>query len=178
MDFVPICLNDIYFHNINGFNRSAGNMAKVLKLLEEPQVSLDLDESIDLSSARIVRLAGRDFYVPPLSLRQILAIADHVPKLPGLTADNMSGERLTPLVEVLWHGLRRAHPRLTRDEFLDLPIPLGELVAALPVVIEQAGGRKVDASAGESLPHRASAMGMPAANGSTPSTGARSSPSS
>jgi hypothetical protein len=45
--------------------------------------------------------------------------------------------------------LRRAHPALTRDEFFDLPIPLGELVAALPVVIEQAGGRKVDAAAGE-----------------------------
>lgn len=112
-------------------------------------MSLDLDESIDLTAARAVRLAGRDFYVAPLSLRQILAIADHVPKLSGVTAETMSGERLMPLAEVLWHGLRRAHPKLTRDEFLDLPIPLGELVAALPVVIEQAGGQKVDASAGE-----------------------------
>lgn len=143
-------------------------------------MSLDPDESIDLAAARLVRLAGRDFYVAPLSLRQILAIADHVPKLSGLTAETMSGERLAPLAEVLWHGLRRAHPRLTRDEFLDLPIPLGELVAALPVVIEQAGGRRVEASAGELEPHRASAMGTPApaASGSTQSTGARSSPNS
>jgi len=143
-------------------------------------LSTDLDQSIDLASARIVRLAGRDFYVAPLSLRQILAIADHVPKLSGITAESMSGERLLPLAEVLWHGLRRAHPQLTRDEFLDLPIPLGELVAALPVVIEQAGGRKVETPAGESVPHRASAMGTPApaASGSTQSTGARSSPTS
>jgi len=112
-------------------------------------MSLDFDPSIDLSAARVVRLAGRDFYVAPLSLRQILAIADHVPKLSGITAENISGERLSPLAEVLWHGLRRAHPRLTRDEFFDLPIPLGELVAALPVVIEQAGGSKVAADAGE-----------------------------
>jgi hypothetical protein len=112
-------------------------------------LSLDLDESIDVSAARVVRLAGRDFYIAPLSLRQILAIADYVPKLSGITAETMSGERLTPLAEVLWHGLRRAHPKLTRDEFLDLPIPLGELVAALPVVIEQAGGRRVETGAGE-----------------------------
>jgi hypothetical protein len=112
-------------------------------------VSMERDESIDLATARVVRLAGRDFYVAPLSLRQILAIADHVPKLSGITAENLSGERLAPLAEVLWHGLRRAHPKLTRDEFLDLPIPLGELVTALPVVIEQAGGRKVDAEMGE-----------------------------
>jgi hypothetical protein len=30
-----------------------------------------------------------------------------------------------------------------------LPIPLGELVAALPVVIEQAGGKRIEAVAGE-----------------------------
>jgi hypothetical protein len=116
---------------------------------KEKVLSLDLDQSVDLSLARVVKLAGRDFYVAPLSLRQILAIADYVPKLSGITPETLSGERLQPLAEVLWHGLRRAHPGLTREEFFDLPIPLGELVAALPVVIEQAGGRKVDTTAGE-----------------------------
>ncbi len=112
-------------------------------------MSLERDEGIDLAAARTVRLAGRDFHVAPLSLRQIMAIADYVPKLSGITPENISAERLTPLAEVVWHGLRRAYPKLTRDEFLDLPIPLTELVAALPVVIEQAGGRKVEADAGE-----------------------------
>ena len=113
-------------------------------------MSLERDEAIDLATARSVRLAGRDFCVAPLPLRQILAIADYVPKLSGITAETLSGERLAPLAEVLWHGLRRAHPALTRDEFFDLPITIAELVAALPVVIEQAGGRQVDAAAGES----------------------------
>jgi len=129
-------------------------------------VSLDLDDTVELATARAVRLAGRDLYVAPLSLRQIIAVADYVPKLSGIGADNLSGERIVPLAEVVWHGLRRAHPRLTRDEFFDLPITVAELVIALPTVIEQAGGRKVDA-AGE----------FPAASASTPSTGARSSPS-
>lgn len=142
-------------------------------------MSLEHDDSVDLSCARSVRLAGRDFHVAPLSLRQILAIADFVPKLSAVGADNLSSARLAPLAEVLWHGLRRAHPKLTREEFLDLPITIGELVAALPVVIEQAGGRKVDAAAGESRPHRAAAMGSPApASASTLSTGAGLSPSS
>jgi hypothetical protein len=112
-------------------------------------LSFERDEKLDLSAARLVRLGGREWTIAPLSLRQILAIADFVPKLSGITAEAMSGERLAPLAEVLWHGLRRAYPNLTRDEFFDLPISLGELVAALPVVIEQAGGRKVDAAAGE-----------------------------
>lgn len=127
-------------------------------------MSFEPDENLDLSAARSIRLAGREFHVAPLSLRQILAIADYVPKLSGIGPDNLSGERLTPLAEVLWHGLRRAHPRLTRDAFFDLPITIAELVAALPVVIEQAGGRRVDAAAGE----------LPAVSASTPSTGERS----
>ena len=131
-------------------------------------MTVERDESIDLTVARTVRLAGRDFHVAPLSLRQILAIADYVPKLSAIGVESLSGERLAPLAEVLWHGLRRAHPKLTRDEFFDLPIAIAELVAALPVVIEQAGGRKVDAATGEVL----------AASASTQSTGARSSPSS
>ena len=112
-------------------------------------MSFERDENLDLSAARSVRLGGREWTVAPLSLRQILAVADHVPKLSGITAETMSGERLAPLAEVLWHGLRRAYPQLTREEFYDLPITIAELVTALPVVIEQAGGRKVDTTAGE-----------------------------
>jgi hypothetical protein len=131
-------------------------------------VTVDRDETIDLATARPVRLGGHDFHVAPLSLRQVLAIADYVPKLSGIGIDNLSGERLKPLAEVLWHGLRRAHPRLTHDEFFDLPITIAELVAALPVVIEQAGGRKVDAAAGE----------ISATSALPPSTGGPSSPTS
>jgi hypothetical protein len=135
---------------------------------QEMQVSFERDESLDLSQARAVRLGGHEFHVAPLSLRQILAIADHVPKLSGITVDNVSSERLTPLAEVLWNGLRRAHPRLTRDEFFDLPITIPEMFAAVPVVIEQAGGRKVDTALGER-----SATGT-----STPAAGESSSPTS
>jgi hypothetical protein len=138
-------------------------------------LSLNLDESIDLSAARAVRLAGRDFFVAPLSLRQIIAIADFVPKLSAISAETLSGERIAPLAEVLWHGLRRAHPQLTRDEFFDLPVTIAELVAALPAVIEQAGGRRIDAVEGDGGA-RAPVGEAVAASASMPSTGARSSP--
>jgi hypothetical protein len=142
-------------------------------------LSLKRDEAIDLADGRVVRLAGQDFIIAPLSLRQILAIADFVPKLSAIGADNLSGERLAPLAEVLWHGLRRAHPRLTREEFLDLPITIAELVTALPVVIEQAGGRRVDAAEGLTARGGAAPAGETlAASASMPSTGARSSPTS
>ena len=140
-------------------------------------MSLERDQSVELASARTIRLAGRDFYVAPLSLRQILAVADYVPKLSGITAENMSSERLLPVAEVLWHGLRRAHPGLTRDEFLDLPITLAELVGALPTVIEQAGGRRVDDPPPIPPPQTGEGRVEAPASASTQSTGVRSSPS-
>ena len=142
-------------------------------------MSFERDEKLDLSGARTVYLGGREWLVAPLSLRQVLAIADFVPRLSAIGLETISSERLVPLAEVLWHGLRRAHPRLTRDEFFDLPITIAELVAALPVVIEQAGGRRVGGQAAAAAAGGDAAMGeIVAASASTPSTGARSSPTS
>lgn len=138
-------------------------------------MSFERDENLDLSGTRRVQLAGRDWLVAPLSLRQILAIADFVPKLSAIGTDSLSGERVTPLAEIVWHGLRRAHPRLAREEFFDLPITIAELVAALPVVIEQAGGRRLGPGEG---PGDSGAGERVAASASTASIGARSSPSS
>jgi hypothetical protein len=141
-------------------------------------VSFERDENLDLSGARMVRLGGHDWLVAPLSLRQIIAIADFVPKLSAINAESLSGERIAPLAEVLWHGLRRAHPRLTRDEFFDLPITIAELVAALPVVIEQAGRRRIEtADPAETSGAMPTGEGV-AASASMTSTGARSSPTS
>lgn len=139
-------------------------------------MSLERDESIDLNMARVVRLAGRDLYIAPLSLRDILAVADELPKVKDVTAENVTGERLAPLGEIVWHGLRRGYPKLTRDEFFDLPVTLAELIAAFPVVMQQAGGRKPETALGEVDPHRDGAMGMP--SDSTKLTGAGSSPTS
>jgi hypothetical protein len=101
------------------------------------------DESLDLKDARRIMLGGVEFFIAPLSIRQIMAIADQVPKVIGLSAANLSSERIAPLADVVWHGLRRVHPNLTREEFLDLPMTIAELLAALPVVIEQGGGKTV-----------------------------------
>jgi hypothetical protein len=117
-------------------------------------MSLERDDAVDISEARTVKLGGREFFVPPLSLRQIIAIADHVPVVQKQLADPERGgsERINPLVDVVWNGLRRAHPTITRDDFIDLPMTIEELIAAFTVVVEQAAGKKrPDTTAGETL---------------------------
>jgi hypothetical protein len=108
----------------------------------------DIDEKVDLTQARTVTLAGRELKVAPLPLRQVIAISDVVPNFAALNSGKVGAEAFDPLVEVVWRGLLRAYPQLTKDELLDLPITMADLVAAVSVVIEQAGGRK-EGAAGE-----------------------------
>jgi hypothetical protein len=113
-------------------------------------MSIEADQKIvDEGKCREVTLAGQTFYIAPLSLRQVLAIADFVPKLGEVKAADLSGEKLMPMIEVLWHGLRRVHKNLGKDELMDMPIRIDEVVKALPTVIEQAGGAKAEAKPGE-----------------------------
>lgn len=117
---------------------------------------------------RSVKLAGREFTVAPLSLRAIMALADYVPKLAAAPTDVIDSTRIEPLIDTILLALKRTYPTLTKDELLDLPIRLDELRAAVDVVIEQAGGRKVDPALGE----------QKAASDLKPSTGESSSPTS
>jgi hypothetical protein len=128
-------------------------------------MGLEKDERLDLKDARRVTLGGVEFLVAPLSLRQILAIADQVPKVIGMSAANLNSERIEPLADVVWNGLRRAHPKLSREEFLDLPMTIGELLVACPVVIEQGGGKTVK-DPGESV--ATSVMSEPTGASSSP----------
>jgi hypothetical protein len=112
------------------------------------KLEMVLPDGVGPAHVRRVQLAGREFTIAPLSLRQTIAIATHLPKVNTVTAENLSGESLTPLAEIVWQGVRRAHPKLGHDEFFDLPITIAELIEAVPVVIDQAGGgRKSDAAA-------------------------------
>lgn len=131
-------------------------------------MSLDRDDSVDITAAQPIALGGREFLVAPLSLRQIIAIADHVPAVARLTVQDLAGDKIMPFAEIVFAGLRRVYPKLTRDEFFDLPMSVAELVEAVPVVIAQGGGGKRDAPAGEST-----ATSPPA-----PPPGGSSSPSS
>ena len=67
----------------------------------------------------------------PLPLRQIIAIADHVPAVARLTVQDLAADKIMPYAEVIFAGLRRVYPQLTRDEFFDLPMTIPEMTDAV-----------------------------------------------
>lgn len=135
-------------------------------------MSVDVAENLDKSKAHKITLGGLDFYIAPMSLRNVLAVANVVPKLAGLSIDTLSAEKLEPMVEVLWRGLLRAHPSLTKDELQDLPISIDALVETIPFVLEYMGGKKVEVLMGEIK--AASALKTSTGDGSSPDSSSTS----
>ena len=107
------------------------------------------DPQIDCANAAVVTLAGREWFVPVLAMRQarivVPALMRLMPVLQNLHngategAAQLSENDYDAILDVVHAALTRAYPRLTRDEFLDLPASTPELIAALAVVTRQTG---------------------------------------
>lgn len=139
-------------------------------------VSLRRDETKNWPGSRTISLGGEDYVVAPMLLRQTIDLADVTKRLfdarGSITPlpDNkdravLGSEMIKEYVEVLRLGLVRVYQDVTKDDILDLPATIEELVSAATVVMEQAGARKTNGAAGESA----------AASGSSASTGTSSS---
>ena len=107
------------------------------------------DPQIDCANAAVVTLAGREWFVPVLAMRQarvvVPALMRLMPVLQNLQsgategAAQLSEKDYDAILDVVHAALTRAYPRLTRDEFLDIPASTPELIAALAVVTRQTG---------------------------------------
>ncbi|HUK60244.1 MAG TPA: hypothetical protein VLV50_13520 [Stellaceae bacterium] len=98
-----------------------------------------------------VTLAGRSWVIADLAPRQFRKV---IPAVLGLAAvkraDDLDEEAIDRLLDALYWALTRNYPDLTRDEFLDLPIKLTELLAALAPLAKAAGiERREGTPAGE-----------------------------
>ncbi len=107
------------------------------------------DPNIDCAGAPVVVLAGREWFVPVLAMRQARIVVPGLMRLMPALQELQSGEvsamarlsedNFNSIVAVVHAALTRAYPALTHEAFLDLPISTPELVAALGVVTRQTG---------------------------------------
>lgn len=104
---------------------------------------------IDCASAGIVTLAGVEWFVPLLAMRQNRVVVPRMLKvLPLIDAardldsdayiDVFNEETLDMFTHIVHAALTRAYD-LTLDAFLDLPITPREMMAAMPVIVKATG---------------------------------------
>jgi hypothetical protein len=99
---------------------------------------------------RPVVLAGRDWVMADLAPRQFRKV---IPAILSLGSVRASGDldeaKIDRLLDALYFALTRNYPDLAREEFLDLPIRLPELFAALPALCLAAGLEQREGEPGE-----------------------------
>lgn len=103
-----------------------------------------------------VILGGQQYPVKPLVLKQLRIVEPAWARLRhnnGITTE----QQMDDLIEIVYQAVAPAQtPPLTRDAFTSLPISTSDLVAALPVIAQQAGMTGKAGATGE-----AQSTGMP-----------------
>ena len=137
------------------------------------------DQSLIAPGCPIVTLAGREWFVPVLAMRQarvvVPAIMKLLPAIPRMKSGDVTAldaETFDLIITAVHGALTRAYPSLSRDEFLDLPASTNELAAAIGVVTRQTGffkpaeeaapgETKGETASGSTAPHRRSTGSSP-----------------
>ena len=108
-----------------------------------------MDYPVDTCGAPEVLLGGRLWPIPLLAARQNRIIDPLILSLLPLfsewkddkiaTLSKLNTSNYESLLEIAFQAIRRAHADVSREQFLDMPVTLPELVAAFPVIAQQTG---------------------------------------
>jgi hypothetical protein len=133
------------------------------------------DPKIDCANAAIVTLAGREWFVPLLAMRQarivVPALMALLPSLEAIRRNQLaalSQENFDLMLRAVHGSLTRAYPDLRFDDFLDLMITSEELVVAVQTVFVQAGLFKKEAAAEQGEDETGEAQGETASPSTAP----------
>jgi hypothetical protein len=104
---------------------------------------------VDTDGAPNITVGGKDWPVPILAAKQNKIIDPLILSLIPLFAEwqtnkaaalaKLGSKEYDALQEISFQAIRRAHPEFTREQFLDLPVTLPELISAFPIVARQTG---------------------------------------
>jgi hypothetical protein len=94
-----------------------------------------------------IEWAGKDWPIPLLAPKQnrhvlpaIMRVRHKVRTINVATAEPISEDDFEDLSKIVYWGLKRAHPDLTRDDFDEVSMPMKEMLKAMTVVAKQASG--------------------------------------
>lgn len=134
-----------------------------------------MDYPVDMDSSPTVALGGQMWPVPVLAARQnrvidplilsLLPVFNEWQTDKAAALAMLGTVQYEALLEIAFQAIRCARPGLAREQFLDLPVTLPELLAAFPVIARQTGvferASPGEAGAGAAPPDRSAPTGTP-----------------
>lgn len=89
-----------------------------------------------------IELMGERYFIPPLAPRQNRRIIPMMSRLGEINFKNMNEQTMDDLYMIIYWALTRAYD-VTESEFMDLPIPITDLIPCMAVITEQTGLAKL-----------------------------------
>lgn len=86
-----------------------------------------------------VTLADREFVIPPLPARSIIKFMALVGGMGRIDAKLMSEKQFDDIYSAVYLGVKAADPKLSYDEFLNMPIPFDEITDAMFAIAPMCG---------------------------------------
>lgn len=106
-----------------------------------------------MTDSPTIRLGGKDVPVPELAIRQLRVVLPGLAALRRVSLDTISAEEIDTMSDVILAAVQRSQPDVTKDQFLDWPMSVMEMIQALPVIAAQSGmATSKDAPSGEASP--------------------------
>ncbi len=103
----------------------------------------------DNSEYPTIKLAGKDYPVKPLVVKQLRVVVPAMMRLRGARIESITEAQFDDLVEIAFLSVCPCQAGLTRDAFTDLPVKAIELMEAISVIAEQSGMVTKEQSPGE-----------------------------
>jgi hypothetical protein len=99
-----------------------------------------------MSDLPTVSLAGQPYPVKLLVLRQVRIVQPRMQKLSKMDVRAVTEENFDDLIEIIYQAVCPSLEDKSRDAFMNMPITLPEMLAALPVIAQQSGMVRADTS--------------------------------
>lgn len=99
-----------------------------------------MTEPKNLPDLPTILVGGKEWPIPLMAPKQNRVIIPVIAKIGGaVSTGNVSQEAMDSMLNVIYVGMTRAHPELTREEFDEMELPMEDQMNAFGVVSLQTG---------------------------------------
>ena len=92
-----------------------------------------------MAETKEITLGGKVFKIPELSARRIIDFSAIVVDMGSFNSARMTKVEMESVYDALLIGIQQGNPAFTKDELMDMPIPMNKAVDAVKIIAEQAG---------------------------------------
>lgn len=96
-------------------------------------------DEVEKMDAPKISIAGKEWPLPEFKVKQTIAAHPRVKRIGTIKLGDWSEDQIVAVYDLIFIALTASEPKLTREHFDDMAIPVIEAVVALPQILKRLG---------------------------------------